>query len=228
MNQAILIVEDERGIREYLREILTAEGYGVTTASDGTSALEKLDKAPPDLVILDLKLPDISGESICRTINKDYAETAVIMLTAKDTPSDVVEGLNLGADDYITKPFEERELLARVKARLRNKGGNDDIVNVGDLVLNSKTFSVKRGDKNIALTPQEYKLLEYLMRNSNQVLTREMILNRIWLYSPDIETRVVDVYIGYLRKKIDKGYKNKLIHSIRGFGYTIKEIEEKD
>ncbi len=228
MNQAILIVEDERGIREYLREILTAEGYGVTTASDGTSALEKLDKSPPDLVILDLKLPDISGESICRTINKDYAETAVIMLTAKDTPSDVVEGLNLGADDYITKPFEERELLARVKARLRNKGGNDDIVNVGDLVLNSKTFSVKRGDKNIALTPQEYKLLEYLMRNSNQVLTREMILNRIWLYSPDIETRVVDVYIGYLRKKIDKGYKNKLIHSIRGFGYTIKEIEEKD
>lgn len=201
MNQAILIVEDDRGIREYLRELLTSEGYSVTTAPDGTTALEKLDKTPPDLVILDLKLPDISGESVCRTINKEYTQTAVIMLTAKDTPTDVVKGLNLGADDYITKPFEEQELLARVKARLRNKGKDDDVITVGDLVLNSKTFSVKRGDKNITLTPQEYKLLEYLMRNSNQVLTREMILNRIWLYSPDIQSRVVDVYIGYLRKK---------------------------
>jgi len=227
MNQAILIVEDDQGIREYLRELLTGEGYSVTTAPDGTTALEKLDKTPPDLVLLDLKLPDISGESICRTINKDYQDTAVIMLTAKDASNDVVEGLNLGADDYITKPFEEQELLARVKARLRSKGNGGDEIKVGDLSLNSKTFTVKRDGKIISLTPQEYKLLEYLMRNANQVLTREMILNRIWLYSPDIETRVVDVYIGYLRKKIDKGHNKKLIHSVRGFGYTIKEVEEK-
>ena len=131
--------------------------------------------------------------------------------------------MELGADDYITKPFVEEELLARIKANLRRVKKNNEDIKVADLELNSKNFEVKRAGKLIQLTPKEYKLLQYLMINKNRILSREMILNRIWLYSPDIESRAVDVYIGYLREKIDKSFKNKLIHTVRGFGYKISE-----
>jgi DNA-binding response OmpR family regulator len=130
----------------------------------------------------------------------------------------------LGADDYVTKPFVADELLARITARLRNQSSvKDNKLVVGDLVLDNKTFEVQRGETSIQLTPQEFKLLEYLMNNKGRILTREMILNRVWLYSPDIETRVVDVYMGYLRKKIDQDFDKKLLHSVRGFGYMIKD-----
>lgn len=148
----------------------------------------------------------------------------VIILTARDSISDIVQGLNLGADDYITKPFVADEFLARIKARLRRQGGDSDaLLKVADLELNNKTLEVKREGQIIQLTPQEFKLLQYLMNNKGRILTREMILNRIWLYSSDVETRVVDVYMGYLRKKIDNNHPKKLLHSIRGFGYVIKE-----
>jgi DNA-binding response OmpR family regulator len=143
---------------------------------------------------------------------------------AKDTVADVVAGLNLGADDYVTKPFVADELLARISARLRNQNSaKDNKLKVDGLALDNKTFEVEREGKQIQLTPQEFKLLEYLMNNQGRILTREMILNRVWLYSPDIETRVVDVYMGYLRKKIDQDFEKKLLHSVRGFGYMIKE-----
>jgi DNA-binding response OmpR family regulator len=223
MIYSILIIEDDDGIQTYLKELLLDNGYNVMTASDGVTGLKIIKKSVPDLVLLDLGLPDMSGESVCAQIKKDVPELRIIMLTAKDTPHDIIQGLNLGADDYLTKPFVADILLARIQARLRRKGGEDSKLTIADLVLDTKTLEVHRGEKEIQLTPQELKLLQYMMQNKGRILTRDMILNRLWLSSVDIETRIVDVYIGYLRKKIDKGFEKKLIHSIRGFGYMIKE-----
>lgn len=223
MTNTILVVEDTQDLQEYLKEILLDNGYAVHTASDGVAALNLLKKTQPDLVVLDLGLPNISGEAVCSEIRKRFPHMPVIILTARGDTADIVHGLNLGADDYITKPFVGDELIARIKARLRKHGGADSKLQIGDLELDSKTLEVKRSGKLIQLTPKEFELLKYLMSNQGRILTREMILNRIWLYSPDVETRVVDVYMGYLRKKIDSGHKKHLIQSVRGFGYTIKE-----
>ena len=223
MTNTILIVEDDTGLQKYLKELFLDNSYSVQSVSDGIAALELLKKIEPDLVVLDLGLPNMSGETVCLEIRKKYPELPVIILTAKDSVADIVQGLNLGADDYMTKPFVADELLARVKARLRSKGGVDTKLKVADLELDNKTLSVTRAGKSLQLTPQEFKLLQYLMNNQGRILTREMILNRVWLYSPDIETRVVDVYMGYLRKKIDGEDPKKLLHSVRGFGYMIKE-----
>ena len=224
MVHTVLIVEDDKGLQKYLKELLLDNGYSVKIASDGIEALETLTKTQPDVMVLDLGLPNMSGEAVCAEVRKKYPELPVIILTAKDSIDDIVQGLNLGADDYMTKPFVADEFLARIKARLRRQdGGSESILTVADLSLNSKTLEVTRGEKQIQLTPQEFKLLQYLMNNKGRILTREMILNRIWLYSSDIETRVVDVYMGYLRKKIDTGFEKKLLHSVRGFGYVIKE-----
>ncbi len=223
MAKTILIVEDDTGLQKYLKELLLSNSYSVQTASDGVQALNSIQKLAPDLVILDLGLPNMSGESVCMEITKKYPELKIIILTAKDGVADIVKGLDLGADDYMTKPFVADELLARIKARLRTQAGLDTSIKVSDLELDSKTLEVKRAGKLIQLTPQEFKLLEYLMNNKGRILTREMILNRVWLYAAEIETRVVDVYIGYLRKKVDLGHDKKLLHSVRGFGYMIKE-----
>lgn len=223
MVHTILLVEDDKGLQKYIKELLLDNGFSVQVAADGIEALNTLEKNLPDLMVLDLGLPNMGGEAVCMEVRKKYPELSVIILTAKDSITDIVNGLNLGADDYMTKPFVADELLARIKARLRQKGGMDPKLQVADLVLDSKTLEVKRGEKEIQLTPQEFKLLQYLMSNKGRILTREMILNRIWLYSSDVETRVVDVYMGYLRKKVDEGFEKKLLHSVRGFGYTIKE-----
>lgn len=223
MAHTILVVEDDKGLQKYLKELLLDNGYAVHTASDGIEALESVNNTEPDIVVLDLGLPTMTGEAVCQEIRKKNKELPIIILTAKDSVTDIVEGLNLGADDYMTKPFVADEFLARIKARLRKQGVTDNVLQISDLELNNKTMEVKRHGKLIQLTPQEFKLLQYLMSNKGRILTREMILSRIWLYSSDVETRVVDVYIGYLRKKIDAGYSKKLLHSIRGFGYIIKE-----
>lgn len=165
----------------------------------------------------------MSGESVCSEIRKSYPDLRVIILTAKDQIGDIIQGLSLGADDYMTKPFVADELLARIKARLRYQGGPDSILKVGNLELDDKNLTVQRDSQPIQLTPQEFKLLQYLMSNKGRILTREMILNRVWLLNPDIETRVVDVYMGYLRKKVDNEHPKHLLHSVRGFGYMIKE-----
>lgn len=223
MIPCILVVDDDEGIQEYLKEILVENGYSVKTASNGINALKTINKSQPDLVILDLNLPDMSGEGVCLELRKKYPLLPIIMLTAKDDIKDKVKGLRMGADDYVTKPFISDEFIARVKARLRNNAEKESKLKVADLELDNKRFQVTRGGKLLNFTPQEFRLLEYLMINKGVVLTREMILGRIWLYSPDVESRVVDVYIGYLRKKIDSGHKKKLVHSVRGFGYTIKD-----
>lgn len=223
MIKTVLVVEDDPGVQKYLKELLLDNGFSVQSASDGVQALNSIQKLVPDLVILDLGLPNMSGEAVCMEIRKKYPDLRIIILTAKDGVADIIQGLNLGADDYITKPFVADELLARIKARLRYQNGSDSKLTVGDLELDNKTLEVKRAEKEIQLTSQEFKLLHYLMSNKGRILTREMILNRVWLYSPDIETRVVDVYMGYLRKKIDQDFEKKLLHSVRGFGYMIKE-----
>lgn len=223
MVKAILVVEDDSGLQKYLKELLLDNGYSVRVAPDGVEGLNSVAKLPPDLVVLDLGLPNMSGETVCSELKKKHPDLPILILTAKDSTSDIVAGLNLGADDYMTKPFVAEEFLARIKARLRPLGSDETKLVVGDLELDPKTLEVKRAGKIVTLTPQEFKLLHYLMSNSGRVLTREMILNRVWLYSPDIESRVVDIYIGYLRKKIDAKSPKKLIKSVRGFGYMIKD-----
>lgn len=223
MNQHVLIVEDDKDLREVLQKTLNDQGYLVRVASDGTQALQMIQKVEPDLLLLDLGLPTVKGDTVCREVKKNYPEIPIIILTGRDTTDDVVLGLNLGADDYVTKPFETEELLARIRARLRKNQPNDAKYTVDDLILNTQTLEVKRGKEIINLTPQEFKILEYLMSNKGRVLTREMILSRLWRSNPDIETRVVDVYIGYLRKKIDAGKNKKIIQSVRGFGYKVSD-----
>ena len=221
MIQKILVVEDDTSLSEYLKDLLGEAGFAVETVADGVDALSSMKKGGASLVVLDLGLPKISGETVCTELKKKYPTVPIIILTAKSTTSDVINGLNLGADDYLAKPFDGNELIARIKARLRENP--DTKIKIADLELDPATLEIKRGDRSISLTPTEFKLLEYLMNNKGRVLSREMILNRIWLTSPDIETRVVDVYMGYLRKKIDVGSHRPLIHSMRGFGYVIKE-----
>jgi len=222
MAKTILVVEDDLGLQKYLKELLLSNSYVVQLASDGIQALNSIQKLAPDLVVLDLTLPNMNGEAVCLEIRKKYPDLRVIILTAKDGVADIIHGLDLGADDYMTKPFLADELLARIQARLRYRDGGDTKLRVNDLELDNKTFEVKRNGYDIQLTPQEFKLLQYLMTNQGRILTREMILNRVWLYSPNIETRVVDVYMGYLRKKVDSSYDKKLLTSVRGFGYMIK------
>lgn len=219
----ILVVEDDQDINSYIKDLLLEAHFIVYTALTGTKALKTLEKIVPDLVILDLKLPDIQGEALMQNIKKDFPGIPVLILTAKDNPSDIARNLNEGADDYITKPFAAEELIARVRARLRKDRKDETTLTVGDLILDTDNFMVKRGERLVELTQTEFNLLHYLLANKNRVLTREMILAHVWAYSPDTETRVVDVYIGYLRKKIDAEEKNKIISSLRGFGYTIKD-----
>ncbi len=223
MLQKILIVEDDKSLQSYLKELLLDNEYNVSLAGDGPVALEMLKKSAPDLVVLDLGLPTMNGETVMVNIRKNYPELPVLILTAKDSVSDIVSGLSLGADDYITKPFNADEFLARIKARLRSKGGFKKILTAGDLELNKETLEVSRSRKKIQLTPKEYELLNYLLSNKGRILSREMILSRVWMYSSDIDTRVVDVYMGYLRKKVDSKHSKKLLQSVRGFGYMIKD-----
>ncbi|PWU23523.1 DNA-binding response regulator [Candidatus Cerribacteria bacterium 'Amazon FNV 2010 28 9'] len=217
----IVVIEDDKDLSRYLEELLTSHRYLVYPVNQGVPAIKLVEQISPSLVLLDLTLPDIDGESVCTQLKKTFPSLPIIMLTAKDQGEQIVKGLNLGADDYITKPFNSDELLARVQARLRDNT-KDPVIRIGDLEINTETFEVKRGEKNIPLTRTEYTLLHYLALNAGKVLTREMILSTVWAYTPDVESRVVDVYVGYLRQKIDKDFPQKLIVSVRGFGYMLR------
>jgi len=223
MQPLVVVIEDDKDFRDYLKNILTNNGFVTQPFSKGSEAINFLESHQTDLVILDLTLPDMTGEAVCMEIRKLLPGLPIIMLTAKISVNEKIEGFNLGADDYITKPFIPDEFLARVRARLRDKNGGQNILQVGDLELDKSKIEVMRAGRVIKLRPTEFKLLEFLMSNPGTVLSREMILNRVWSYGLEIESRVVDVYMGYLRKKIDASTTKKLIHSVRGFGYTIKE-----
>lgn len=227
--EEILVVEDEEKIARLLELELEFEGYSVTKALDGIQALEEFRKRKWDLILLDVMLPGISGIELLRRIRMNDRLTPVLLLTAKDSVEDKVSGLDLGANDYITKPFQIEELLARVRAALRvtyvEQMEETDWIKIADLKLNEKTREVMRGEDSVELTPREYDLLAFLLKNKRQVLNRDQILEAVWGYDFMGDTNVVDVYIRYLRKKIDFTEKKPLIHTIRGVGYVLKEVK---
>lgn len=220
----ILIIEDEKRIISFIKKGMKYEGYIVEEAYDGKNGLAKGRDQSIDLIILDLMLPKMDGIEVCRALRDEGIKTPIIMLTAKDSIDDKVRGLDVGADDYLVKPFAFKELLARVRSLLRRgKSEKPIFLKIGDLELNPSSREVKREGKFILLSKKEYSLLEYLMRNPNQVLTRTMISEHVWDYDFDSFTNTIDVYIRYLRKKVDDPFSKKLIKTVRGVGYKISE-----
>jgi two-component system, OmpR family, response regulator len=224
MTKRVLIVEDDVGLTRLLRDNLAFEGFDVACAGDGREALDCVDATPFDLVLLDLMLPDSpDGFEVCRSLAQRAARTPIIILTARSQKEDKVRGLELGADDYVTKPFAFEELLARVEALARRpRAITSSTLRVADLVLDAATREVSRQGKLVELTPKEYTVLEYLMRHAGRVMSRTLITEYAWGYHFDPGTNIVDVVINHLRKKIDFVPK-KLIHTIRGVGYVIRE-----
>ncbi|MCX5897875.1 MAG: response regulator transcription factor [Proteobacteria bacterium] len=219
----ILVIEDERKIASFIKRGLKEEGYTVDTAFDGEEGYRLTADNEYDLIILDVMLPKKDGITLCRQLRQDGIATPVLMLTAKDSVQDKVKGLDSGADDYLTKPFAFAELQARIRALLRKGVRHEARLQAGDLVLDVAAHSAARSGKEIVLTMKEYSLLEYLVRNAGKVVTRTMIAEHVWEIDFDTSTNIIDVYINYLRNKIDSGYEKKLIHTIRGRGYMIKD-----
>jgi heavy metal response regulator len=225
----ILVVEDELKITRFIKKGLEMEHYTVDVAYDGQEALDKAEINSYDLIILDIMLPKIDGIAVCRKLREAKVETPVIMLTARDTVDDRIKGLDAGADDYLIKPFAFGELLARIRALLRReKTVSTTKLQVGDLILDPATHEVFRGDKEIPLSSKEYRLLDYMLRRPGHVCTRTMIGEHIWGYNFTDDSNVIDVYISYLRRKIDNGYRNKLIHTVRDVGYKIQDKANKE
>jgi heavy metal response regulator len=221
----ILLVEDEKKIAHFIERGLQEEHYAVDIAYEAESALFMANTNPYDLIILDIMLPGRDGLSVCRDLRRNKLDVPILMLTARERVQDRVMGLDSGADDYLTKPFAFDELLARIRALLRRKSGSPTaLLRVADLELDQLSHKVRRAGREIELTGKEYSLLEYLMLNANQVVTRTMICEHVWDIHFDSDTNVIDVYINYLRNKIDRGFSSRLIHTIRGVGYILKEV----
>lgn len=219
----ILVVEDEAKVASFIRRALEEESYAVDLCADGSQGLDLASEGTYDLVILDLMLPSLPGMEVLKELRKQKIQTPVLILTARSKVDQKVQGLDAGADDYLTKPFAIEELLARVRALLRrNSGEATGLLQADDLVLNPATREVTRGGQRIELTAKEYALLEYMMRNAGRVLTRPMISEHVWNLDFDTFTNVIDVYVNYLRNKIDRGRERKLIHTLRGSGYILK------
>ncbi|MFX3635226.1 MAG: response regulator transcription factor [Candidatus Pristimantibacillus sp.] len=229
MNERVLVVEDEAGIARILQLELEHEGYTVGTTADGRTGYDMASSGDWELVLLDVMLPELNGIEVLRRLRQAGNPVPVILLTARDTVPDKVSGFEHGANDYITKPFAMEELLARVRNILRifqqypKESEGSDLIKVGDLTIELRTRKVFRKDIVIELTPREFELLVYLVENKNDEKSREDILSEVWGYDFIGETNLVDVYIRYLRQKLDKGYRHKLIHTVRGVGYMIKE-----
>jgi len=220
----ILIVEDEKKVAGFIKKGLEEETYAVDVAYDGEEGLFMGQQNQYDLIILDLMLPLIDGMEVLSRLRKNKVDTPILLLTAKDSVEDKVTGLNTGADDYLTKPFAFSELLARIRVLLRRgKAETKTVLQIDGLTLDLVSHKVKRQGEEIELTGKEYSLLEYFMRNQGKVLTRTMIAEHVWDYNFDTFTNVIDVYVNHLRKKIDKNYPNKLLHTLRGVGYIMKE-----
>jgi DNA-binding response OmpR family regulator len=219
----ILVVEDERKVASFLRQGLQEEGHAVEVAADGAAALDLVLESPGyDLVVLDLMLPKRDGFEVLKTLRRRRIQTPVLVLTARDAVSDKVTGLDLGADDYLTKPFSFDEFLARVRALLRRgTGQRAPVLKLDDLTLDPATRTATRGSRRITLTAREYALLEYFFRNVDRVLTRPMIAQHVWGLDFDTESNIIDVYVGYLRRKIDGEGERRLLHTVRGAGYML-------
>ncbi|HET7341943.1 MAG TPA: response regulator transcription factor [Methylomirabilota bacterium] len=223
----ILVVEDERKVASFIRQGLAEEGHTVEVAADGAAALDLVLEGPPyDLIVLDLMLPRVDGFAILKATRQRHVTTPVLVLTARDSVADKVRGLDLGADDYLTKPFSFDEFLARVRALLRRgAAASGPVLRLDDLSLDPATREVRRGGRRITLTAREHALLEYFLRNAGRVLTRPMLAEHVWGLDFDPESNIVDVYVGYLRRKIDGPGETKLLHTVRGAGYVLRAGE---
>lgn len=220
----VLVVEDEKHLNRIISEAVEDEGYSVDSCYNGVEAMEFLECADYDVMILDINMPKMNGLELVRKLREKGNTTPVLFLTARDSVSDKVEGLESGGDYYLTKPFDFQELMAVVHVMTRKYTGNrSNVYTIGDLSLDSNAKTVTRGGKSIDLTAKEFALLEYMMRNKGVVLSREMIENNLWNYDYEGGTNVVDVYVGYLRKKMDTGFSKKLIHTVWGTGWVLKE-----
>lgn len=220
----ILIVDDEKALANNLKKGFSEEGYSADVAYDGEEGGFMAETEPYDLIILDIMLPKVDGITTLKNIRKQGVKVPVLMLTAKDAVSDKIKGLDIGADDYITKPFDFDELLARVRALLRrSKEVKSAVISIGDMEIDTAGHQVRRGGKDVSLSAKEYALLEYMAYNKGKVITRIDISEHIYDYDFDLDSNVIDVFINYLRNKIDKGHDNKLIHTVRGAGYILKE-----
>ncbi len=223
MKERILIIEDDEGIVRVLKRALTYEGYLVESALEGEGGLQLAREHRPDLIILDWMLPGMDGLEVCQRL-RTLCNAPILMLTAKDTLQDRVQGLDSGADDYMTKPFELEELLARIRALLRRtQMERAPVLSFADLTLDTSTRQATRGNRTIPLTAKEYDLLELFLRHPRQVLTREMIFDRVWGYDFGGESNVLDVYIRYLRQKLESDGEPRLLHTVRGVGYVLRE-----
>ena len=227
ISQNILIIEDEKQIARIMELELIHEGYEVTVEYDCKEGLNSLKNNDFNLVLLDIMLPSMDGFEICSKI-RNKSNIPIIMVTAKDDVPDRVEGLDTGADDYITKPFATEELMARIRAQLRRYQNNEpeNLLEIADLTIDIDKYQVKRQGEILELTKKEYDLLVYLLKNEDVVVSREQLLNNVWGYDYTGETNIVDVYIRYLRKKVDDPFENKLIHTVRGVGYVLREEEK--
>ncbi|MBI2525778.1 MAG: response regulator transcription factor [Candidatus Rokubacteria bacterium] len=221
----VLVVEDERKVAGFIRQGLQEEGYTVEVAADGAVASDLILAGPPyDLVVLDVMLPKQDGFAVLKAMRQQRIETPVLLLTARDSVPDRVAGLDLGADDYLTKPFSFEEFLARVRALLRRgQGQRAPVLRLADLTLDPATREVARGARRITLTTREYALLEYFLRHPGRVLTRPMLAEHVWGLGFDPESNIIDVYVGYLRRKIDREGERKLLQTVRGAGYVMKD-----
>ena len=220
----LLVVEDEENLRTVIRKRLMKEGYSVDACDDGQEALDYMAVSPYDTVILDIMMPKMSGMEVLKKMRAGGDQTPVLFLTAKDGIEDRVKGLDSGADDYLVKPFALQELLARLRVLIRRRADQvSDVITVGDLQVDCIARTAARGGQGIALSAKEFAVLEYLARNAGVVLSRERISQGVWNYDYEGGSNVVDVYIRYLRKKIDEGHPAKLIHTVRGVGYVLRE-----
>lgn len=220
----IILIEDERQLAQILKKGLEEAGYSVDMAYDGEEGLYMLENIPADAAVLDIMLPKMDGLTVLNRLRKKGIQTPVILLTAKDTISDKIKGLDAGADDYLAKPFDFGELLARIRSLLRRKAEvKEAVIRIADLEINTASHEVKRGNKSIPLSAREYVILEYLAYRKGNVISRTEITEHIYDEEFDLDSNVVDVYINYLRNKIDKGSRRKLIHTVRGAGYMLKE-----
>ncbi len=223
----VLVVEDERKVASFLRQGLLEEGYAVEVAADGAAALDLLfESAAYDLIILDLMLPKRDGLDVLKTLRQRKIQTPVLVLTARDAVSDRVTGLDLGADDYLAKPFAFEEFVARVRALIRRGAGqHEPVLRLADLTLDPATRTAARNGRQIALTAREYALLDYFLRNIGRVLTRPMITQHVWGLDFDPESNIIDVYVGYLRRKVDGEDEQRLLQTVRGAGYMLSAEE---
>ena len=220
----VLLIEDDVTITRLLKEGLEDESYAVDVANDGSEGYRTAAADDYDVIILDIMLPGMNGYEVCRALRNDGNKTPILMLTARDAERDIVEGLDTGADDYLAKPFSFDVLLARIRALLRRPNEKlEEILQVGDLKLDPSSKKVTRASQEISLTAKEYGVLEYLMRNKGKVLSKEQIISHVWDFDADVLPNNVELFIMFLRRKIDKPFKSKLIHTVSGFGYKLEE-----